>query len=106
MYPFSYDLKMFFNKLPVQYCCILLERHGRCHFVVECFDDIKTLFFFSSVNVIVRNTRNDNNVFDLGKMENKGFIELKVILRFLGEINESVVCDRMGGMKGLNLNLL
>lgn len=27
-------------------------------------------------------------------MENKGFIELKVILRF-GEINESVVCDGM-----------
>lgn len=50
-------------------------------------------------NVIVRNTRNDNNVFDLGKMENKGFIELKVILGF-GEINESVVCDGMEERRG------
>lgn len=73
MYPFVH-FKMFSISCLCNSCC----KGGRCHFVVECFDDINVF-----ENVIVRNTRNDNNVFDLGKMENKGFIELKVILRFL-----------------------
>ncbi len=63
MHPFSVHFKMFFNKLPVQ----IVVGSGKgwtvvsllcC--VVECFDDINVF-----ENVIVRNTRNDNNVFDL-----------------------------------------
>lgn len=94
LFPLKHFKMFSISSEPEQYSCVWLGgRVDGCHFVVECFDDINVSSFFlcssssswRKCNRLKYMERNDNNVFDLGKMENKGFIELKVILRFLAK---------------------